>query len=227
MRGAKRVAVSVLIPAFNEEKQIKSTIETAFGLNGVKEVIVIDDGSTDRTYQQAVQTQAKVLQLSSNHGKGFALNYGMQQVNEDIILLLDADVGTTAVEAQKLLNPVIKKQVDMAVAKFPKTNKKGGFGLVKKLATWGLKIITGQYFTAPLSGQRAINKKVIEEINEFAPGFAVEVALTIAVWQSGFKIEEIPVNMTHRVTGRTLKAFYHRGQQFKDIAFVLASTLRK
>ncbi|MBM7555251.1 glycosyltransferase [Halanaerobacter jeridensis] len=221
------MGVSVLIPAFNEEERIKLTIETVFKLNEVQEVIVIDDGSTDSTYQQALQTKAKVLQLTVNQGKGAALNFGLKEVEEDTILLLDADVGVTAIEAQKLITPVIKREADMTVAKFPKVTNQGGFGLVKKLATWGLKIITGQEFTAPLSGQRAVNSRIIKEINNFAPGFAVEVALTIATWQAGFKIKEIAVDMCHRVTGRNLKGFYHRGQQFKDIAVVLVSALRE
>lgn len=217
------MAVSVLIPAFNEEKKIKLTINSAFKLNGVNEVIVVDDGSRDRTYYKALETRAKVLQLPSNQGKGAALNLGLEKVKEDIILLLDADIGTSAKEAYKLLAPVRKGEVDMTVAKFSLQNKKGGFGLTKRLATWGLRRITGENFLAPLSGQRAITREVANKINNFAAGFGVEVALTISVWHSDFKIEEVPVNMTHRFTGRDLKGFWHRGRQFKDVLTVLAS----
>jgi len=222
-RSDNKVAVSVLIPAFNEEKKIKLTIRTVFELKGISEVIVIDDGSKDKTYQKALETEAKVLQLSTNQGKGAALNLGLQEVQEDIILLLDADIGRSAKEADKLLAPVKERRADMTVAKFPELDKKSGFGLVKGLATWGLKGITGEIFLAPLSGQRVISKEIVNNINNFATGFGVEVALTIAVWKAGFSIEEIPVNMTHRFTGRDFKGFWHRGKQFKDILTVLAS----
>ncbi|MFO7820148.1 MAG: glycosyltransferase family 2 protein [Halanaerobacter sp.] len=220
------MSVSVLIPAYNEEKQIKATIETASNLAEVEEVIVIDDGSGDKTYHQALQTEAKVIQSPVNQGKGAALNRGLKMVQEDIILLLDADLGKSAREAKKLLNPLLEGEVDMTVAKFITPSQKGGFGLVKRLATWGLRIITGRCFAAPLSGQRAVTKEVIREIKEFAPGFGVEVGLTIAAFRAGFKIKEVPVNMRHRFTGRDLKGFWHRGRQFKDIVIILASQLR-
>lgn len=220
------MSVSVLIPAFNEEKEIKSTIETVSNLAEVEEVIVIDDGSEDNTYHQALETEAKVIQSPVNQGKGAALNRGLKVAQEDIVLLLDADLGKSALEAKKLLTPLLAGEVDMTVAKFITQGQKGGFGLVKRLAAWSLKIITGRSFTAPLSGQRALTKEVIGEINEFAPGFGVEVGLTIAASQAGFKIKEVPVNMKHRFTGRDLKGFWHRGRQFKDIVIILASQLR-
>ena len=220
------MCVSVLIPAFNEEERIKVTIETVFSLKEIEEVIVIDDGSTDATYEQAVQTDAKVIRLMSNQGKGAALNQGLNKIMGEFILLLDADLGASAIEATKLLTPVLEDQVDMTIAEFPHNSHKGGFGLAKNLAAWGLKKITGYSFSAPLSGQRAFTKQVLKEIKPFAPGFGVEVALTIAVCQAGFTVEEIPVEMKHRFTKRDWQGFWHRGQQFKDIAFVLASTIK-
>ena len=221
------MGVSVIIPAFNEQQNIKATIETIFNLKEVEEVIVVDDGSTDKTYQQAIKTEAKVFQLASNQGKGAALNQGVSKTNNDVFLLLDADLRESAIESKKLLMPVLEGKVDMTVAKFPPPKQKGGFGLVKTLATWSLKKITGQDFSAPLSGQRALTKDVIKEVSPFSSGFGVEVGLTVSAWQAGFKIEEIPVQMKHRFTNRDWKGFWHRGQQFKDIVVVLASTIRR
>ena len=218
--------VSVLIPAFNEEEKIRLTIETISKLESVKEVIVIDDGSTDLTYQQAIKTNAQVIRLPYNQGKGAALNCGIKQAKQEIVLLLDADLGATAVEANKLLFPIFSGTADMTIAKFRVTSG-GGLGLVKKLATWGLKKITGKVFKAPLSGQRAINRQALKKVQKFAAGFGVEVALTIAIWQENLKIIEVPVNMKHSSTGKNLSGFWHRGKQFKDIAAVLASQLRE
>ncbi|MGM0369772.1 MAG: glycosyltransferase family 2 protein [Bacillota bacterium] len=219
--------VSVLIPAFNEEDKIKTTIDTVFKLELVDEVIVVVDGSTDATYQQTKKTKAKVIQLPYNQGKGAALNHGLRKVKGDIILLIDADLEQTAIEAQKLLAPVVEEKVDMTIAKFPPVQQNVGCGLVKKLATWGLKKITGRFFSAPLSGQRAMKREVLKKINKFAAGFRVEVALTIDAWQAGFEIAEIPVEMKHRITANTLSGFWHRGKQFKDVALVLFSRFGK
>ncbi|MGM0502634.1 MAG: glycosyltransferase family 2 protein, partial [Bacillota bacterium] len=110
--------VSVLIPAFNEEQQIKETIDTLYKIKAVKEILVIDDASTDSTYQQALKTKAEVFTLPYNQGKGAALNYGLKKVKEDIILLIDADLGESALEAQKLLYPIFNGQAEMTIAQF-------------------------------------------------------------------------------------------------------------
>jgi glycosyltransferase involved in cell wall biosynthesis len=219
--------VSVLIPAFNEENKIKATINTVFKLEFVNQVIVIEDGSTDFTYQQAKQTKAQIIQLPYNQGKGTALNHGLRQAEGDVILLLDGDLGETALEAQKLLVPIVEGKADMTIAQFPPVQQNVGCGLVKKLAVWGLRKITGRVFTAPLSGQRAIRRQVLNKTKKFATGFGVEVALTINVWQAGFEIVEIPVEMKHRITANNLSGFWHRGKQFKDVALVLFSRFGK
>ncbi|GAB6139172.1 glycosyltransferase family 2 protein [Halanaerobaculum tunisiense] len=213
--------IIALLPAYNEEERISSTIQAVAQIELVDEVIVVDDGSTDNTCNQAKEAGARTFHLATNQGKGAALNYGLERIRGDIILLLDADLEESAREAKKLVAPVMAGEADMAIGKFPPAKKQGGCGLVKGLANWGLEQMTKQEFQTPLSGQRAVTWEVIEEINGFATGFGVEVALTIDAHQAGFEIIEVPVQMSHRETGRDLAGFWHRGKQFKDILQVL------
>ncbi|TYO95608.1 glycosyltransferase family 2 protein [Desulfallas thermosapovorans] len=214
--------VVALIPAFNEEKYIGATVASLAALPEVNEIVVVDDASTDRTAQLAAAAGARVISMPRNSGKGAALNRGSADINAGVIMLLDGDLGETAREARWLLEPVLAGQADMTVARFPPPRRKGGFGLVKGLARKGIKFYTGLEMQSPLSGQRVMTRQVMEKLLPFASGYGVEVGLTIKAVRAGFKVLEVPVQMTHAETGRDLKGFWHRGRQFCHVALVLA-----
>ena len=210
--------VSVLIPAYNEEKFIKATLDAVKSISEVHRIIVVDDGSEDMTVNLARAAGVVVVTSEQNSGKGGALNLGARSVdNCDIVVLLDADLGHTAAEARKLIIPILEGIADMTIAQFPRLKHKGGFGLVKGLAHKGIKHFTGLEMQSPLSGQRAMTKAVFNKILPFASGYGVEVALTINVARMGYRVKEVPVHMTHDLTGRDLRGFIHRGKQFKDV----------
>lgn len=213
--------VSVIIPAYNEEKKIRSTVESVFTVDCVGEVIVVDDGSSDSTVYLARKAGAIVVKNIRNMGKGQALRAGLSRARGDIIVFLDADVGEKAVEITKLIQPVMTGKADMTIARFPPARKKGGFGFVKALARWGVYIYTGKSLKSVLSGQRAFRRAVMDHIGIISPGFGVEVGLTIDALKKGFSVMEIDVDMTHRETGRDLAGFFHRIRQFISILGVL------
>jgi glycosyltransferase involved in cell wall biosynthesis len=217
--------ISALIPAHNEEKFIFDTVQALRNIPEVSEIIVIDDASVDKTAELARQAGAAVISLQSNLGKGGALNQGVAVATGDIIALVDGDLGPSAIEMAKLLAPVLAGRADMTVARFPKSRKKGGFGLVKGLARNGIKWYTGLETLAPLSGQRVMTRQVVEYLGGFESGYGVEVGMTIDVARKGFRIMEVEANMTHAETGRDLHGFLHRGKQFVHVARVLASRL--
>jgi hypothetical protein len=221
--------VTVLIPAYNESKAIQLTVEAVKSVTKVDQVIVVNDCSNDNTSELAKAAGAEVIDLPHNLGKGGALNYGLQYVKGEIIALLDGDLGKTASDVEKLLDPVLSNKFDMTIAKFPAVQKKGGFGLVTHLARRGIRLYTGLEVTSPLSGQRVITKDVLGKIGPapFESGFGVEVGLTIDVFRHGFRVKEVPVQMSHAETGRDLAGFLHRGQQFAHVLLVLANRLLK
>ena len=208
----------VLIPAFNEAELIGETVGAALQIPEIDEVVVIDDGSDDKTPFVAYDAGARVIQLEDNCGKGGALNRAVGEVEADVYLVMDADLGWTAAETGKLLDPIFADQADMSIAimRAP-VGHKGGFGLATKLARWGIRKYGGKIVSAPLSGQRAIRRTVIEDVGGFEEGFGVETALTIDALRKGYRVVEVPLPLTHRVTGRDLKGFVHRGRQFRDV----------
>lgn len=213
--------VTVMIPAYNEEKTIGATVRSSLGIAGVTQVLVIDDGSCDGTARAALEEGAEVLPLEKNRGKGGALNAGAPMVRGEILLLLDADLGDSAIMAQNLINPVALGKADMTVAVFPAPDKKAGLGLVKALARAGIRHYTGLLVEAPLSGQRAMFSRVFFDCLPLADGFGIEVDLTIRAGVKGYRILEVPVALCHRETGRDLKGFIHRGKQFCHVARAL------
>lgn len=219
--------VSVLIPAYNEGKIIQDTILAIKNISKVSQIIVINDGSHDETSIIARAAGAEVIDLSKNIGKGGALNQGLKYVKGDIIGLIDADLGKSASELEKLIDPVIENKADMTIGRFPPAKKKGGFGMVTSLAKRGIRWYTGLEVNSPLSGQRVMRRSVIQKIGFFESGFGVEVGLTIDVFRHGFRVKEIPVQMTHAETGRDLAGFLHRGRQFSDVVLVLLRRLFK
>lgn len=218
--------VAAIIPAFNEGDRIADTIKAAREIPGVTEIVVVDDGSADNTSDEAKNAGADIVsRLSKNSGKGKALLAGIKLTDADILLLLDADLASSAAAAAALLDPVLSDRADMTIAVLPSAKGSGGFGFAVGLARWGIKKFTGQTMIAPLSGQRAMKREIIDRMGSFDPGFGVETGLTIDAFRMGYRVEEVPVEITHRHTGKTLKGFIHRGVQFKDIARALIARL--
>ncbi|HOK54768.1 MAG TPA: glycosyltransferase family 2 protein, partial [Armatimonadota bacterium] len=90
------ISVAALIPAYNEADRITETVIAARALEGVSEVVVIDDGSTDDTAEKASSAGAdRVVRLEKNSGKGAALMAGVKSTEAEIVLMLDADLASS------------------------------------------------------------------------------------------------------------------------------------
>jgi hypothetical protein len=216
-------AVTVVIPAYNEEATIARTLAGAWALPGVNRVIVVDDGSTDKTAKTAAAAGAKVIKTGTNRGKGAALKMGVQAVQGGVLLILDADLGETAGEGEKILAPVLAGEADLCIGRFPAPRKKAGCGFVRALAAAGITLLTGLKITAPLSGQRALSPRAQAALgNRFAPGFGLETGMIIDLARKKMVIKEVPVEMTHRETGWDLKSCLHRARQFWDVLQAVA-----
>jgi hypothetical protein len=217
------VTVIALIPAHNEAQRIVATVEAVRAVPSIDRILVIDDCSEDGTAELAHAAGAEVIRLESNIGKGGALQAGLDSVREqaDVLVLLDGDLGSTAREAGVLVDPVLAGEADMTIATLPKPPGSGGFGLVKGLARWGIRRLSGFEATAPLSGQRALSRAAWTAATPFATGYGVEVGLTVRAARAGMRLIEVPTAMGHAATGRDLAGFLHRGRQFVQVARAL------
>ncbi len=212
--------VSIIIPAYNSEDCIAQTLSGVKKITLVSEIIVVDNGSHDKSAELAKNAGAMVYRLEKNLGKGGGVRYGITKASGDVLIFLDDDLGDAAAEAEKLLSPILNGEADMTIAAFPPAKRKGGFGFVKGLSRWGIKKCAGLTVQTPLSGQRVLKKEILQKVS-LADGFGLETALTIDVARAGFRILEVETNMTHHETGRSARDFLHRLKQFVAVAGVL------
>lgn len=213
--------VTIVIPAFNEEKTIVNTIRALKKVPEVDIILVVNDGSRDKTSALARNEKVQVLDLQPNCGKGGAMNAALEHLSTDVIAFIDGDLGAAAGEVSKILGPVLRDEADLCIASFPPSKKKGGFGLVKGTAARAIRKAGNLQATAPLSGQRAMTREVLNAVTPFREGYGVELGMTIRALMKGFRIMEVPTTMTHNETGRDLKGFIHRGKQFVDVVRVI------
>ena len=217
--------VLALVAARNEEGTVGQVVKELYHISGVRSVVVVDGGSSDDTAEEALRAGARVFSGPAGRGKGGAI--------EDVLdllpvprfyLLVDGDVGETAAHAKLLLDEVMAGRLDVAIGRLP-PQAGGGFGLVKRMAGRIIRLATGFDAGEPLSGQRALTAPALAACRPLAPRFGIETAMTIDAVRLGFRVGEVPVDMTHRATGRGIEGFAHRGRQGVDILRAAAPRL--
>lgn len=234
--------VAVVIAAKDEEARIGATVAAARSIPGVVLVVVVDDGSTDRTAVVARSAGAKVARHRRNQGKAAAMQTGAATVQTAelagagggvgggsagqgrlLLLFLDADLEGSATSAAPLVGPVSAGDADMTIALLPEqATAGGGHGLVVSLARNGIRQATGWEATQPLSGQRCLTPEAFAAAGPLAGGFGVETGLTIDLLRQDFRVLEVACDLHHRVTGGDLRSQVHRGRQYRDVALALA-----
>lgn len=206
--------VTAIIPAYNEEQTIAAVIECVKLVEKIHKIIVVSDGSTDKTAEIARECGAEVIELSENVGKGGAIKAGINECGTEIILFLDADlIGLTEKHVSNLIEPVINNEADMTIGIF----KNGR--MVTDLA---------QKVTPHLSGQRAIKKSIIDKIpNIDITRYGVEVALTKYIDKTSVRVQEVELpDMTHVTKEEKLgliKGVHARLKMYWDIVKILSN----
>jgi glycosyltransferase involved in cell wall biosynthesis len=218
--------LAVVIPAKDEAERIAITVRAALGIEGVGLVVVVDDGSSDGTAEQAAAAGAQVVSHERNRGKAAAMETGAARVTvldaaadrPRALLFIDADLGQSAAAAGMLAEPVLAGEADMTIALIPpQATAGGGSGRVVRLARRGIRKATGWTATQPLSGTRCLSRPAFDAAVPLAAGWGVETGLTIDLIRAGFRVIEVPVELHHRVTGSDLGGQLHRAKQYRDV----------
>jgi len=217
-----------VIPAYNSEDAIAEAIRALTADRRIEEIVVVDDSSSDATARMAAQAGARVIRLPKNSGKHCALRRAMlEATGAEVLLMVDADTGSSAKGALELLGPVYSGSADMVIGVLPAAGRHGGLGLVKRMAGWFVWKTSGFKAVAPMSGQRALRAGVFERCGLSGYGFAVDAALTADAVNAGFAVLEQPVFMTHDHRGRRISGFLHRGRQGWHVFKTFVPRLRR
>lgn len=177
--------LSVVIPAYNEEKTIGNVLSVLKGIEIIGEIIVVNDGSKDKTAMIAQDFGIKLVNMPRNRGKGAALRAGLDVCTSGYVLFLDADlVGLKEEHVKKLSEPVLNKKADMTVGVFK--SGRARTDIAQKLCPY-------------LSGQRAFRKAVLDNM-EFmdTAGYGIEIAMTKYIKKEKVKTIEVELDeLTH------------------------------
>ena len=205
-----------VVAARDEAERVAMTVEAIRSLPDIDEVVVVDDGSGDGTAELARSAGARVLVSRRSVGKGRALDRALDTVDADVFLLLDADLGASAKEASTLLQLVVSGGADLAIGVLPRQEGHGGFRLVKRASAAWIRWLSGFRAAEPMSGQRALTRRVVDVVRPLAGGFGVELGMTVDAVRAGLRVVEVPVAVEHAPTGRDLRGFVHRARQGVD-----------
>ena len=194
------------IPCFNEELYIGSVVLRA--KEYVDQVIVIDDGSMDKTALVAGRANALVIKHSSNEGKGAAIRTAFDYAKEagcKALVLLDGDGQHDPTYIPSLLKPVLDGKADMAVG----SRYLGMRSSVPGYRTWGHSILnlftnlgSGVKLTDSQSGFRAFSLKAIETLGLAEEGLSVESEMQFLAKEAELKLTEIPVGMGYHAKAK-------------------------
>jgi glycosyltransferase involved in cell wall biosynthesis len=220
--GSRRAALRcvAIVPAHNEEECVAGVIHEVLAGDPDLEVVVVDDGSTDRTAQVAEAAGAIVLRLPFNVGIGGAVQTGYQYALErgfDLAIQVDGDGQHDPSEIERVLEPILDGRADLVVGtRFVE----GGGYRGTRLRRVGIRIfaaivslMVGQRVSDTTSGFRAVNRKALRLFAAQYPHDYPEVESIVLLSRHGLRMLEVPVQMRVREAGNSsitaLRAAYY------------------
>jgi len=204
--------ISILIPVFNEEKTIDLILERIFNQtkDWDKEIIAINDGSTDKTLEKLQRFSNKILVISyeKNQGKGAALRTGLEKTTGDIVIFQDADLEYDPKDYPRLVKPILKGETKIVYGSRNLSPRVGG----EKKYYWGnlfLTKIVNFLFRTKLNdintGYKVFERKTLKELGIQTKRFEVFDELTVKTLKKRLKIIEVPISYYPRTFGEGKK----------------------
>ncbi len=232
MPGSKEIII--IIPAYNEEGNIAPLIKEIQNRISGAAILVIDDGSRDRTARVAEKAGAIVIRLPFNMGYGAALQTGFKYALMKrylYVVQMDADGQHDPDSIGDLLEEVKRENADVVIgSRFLGGNseyrtsgvRRIGMSLFSKIAS----ILTGQPVTDPTSGYQALNRDAIRfYASPYYPADYPDADVLIMLHRAGLRIREIPVRMHPRIQGQSmhsgLKPVYYIFKMFLSMFVTL------
>jgi glycosyltransferase involved in cell wall biosynthesis len=207
LNSLRRIAI---VPAYNEEESVGRVIEELRLFDPGFDVVVVNDGSHDRTASVAAAHGAHVLTLPFNLGIGGAMQTGFRYAFEqgfDLAVQIDGDGQHDPTELPKIVGPVVAGEADLVVGSRFAGNGEFRSTAIRRV---GIRLfasmvsrIVGQRITDPTSGFRAVGRRGIALFAADYPHDYPEVEATVIVAKARLRLREVPVTMRERTTGRS------------------------
>lgn len=201
--------LSIIIPAYKEEKNIYKTIDEILVAHDVLdydyEVIVVVDGSPDNTAKEAKRHKSKkvqVLEYTPNHGKGYALKYGTQKAKGEIITFADAGGDFDPKQFDKCVKLMEVFDADFVIGSKRHPASKINYPFARRVYSWGyhtlVKSLFGLRVTDTQAGLKFLKKNVAKDVmpRVLVKQYAFDLEMLVVAWQLGYRrIFEAPVEM--------------------------------
>ncbi len=216
--------VSVIMPVFNEEKTVRQAIERTaqISFDGLdKEIIVVDDGSTDRTREilRAIKNEnIKLLYHQKNRGKGAALQTGFKAAGGDIIIIQDADLEYDPRDYNDLIKPILDNQAEVVYgSRFVGAKPHRVLYFWHYMGNKFITLLTNAFSNLNLTDvetcYKSFTREVIEKINLKEKGFGFEIEFTIKTAGLKLRFFEVGISYAGRTYAEGKKLHWHHGVQ--------------
>jgi len=204
------IKILSIVPALNEEKNIAKVVRQLKEHPLKVDVLVVNDGSVDRTAEIARETGAIVVDMPFNVGIGGAVQTGFifaDRKNYNVALQFDGDGQHNVDEIEKIIRPILNNEADVVIGSRYKQNSGYNTPVMRRLgmiifATVNSLIIR-QRIADNTSGFRAYNKKAIRFLSKDYPSDYPEPEAVVLLGRSGFQLMEVPVSMSQREHGKS------------------------
>ena len=216
-------AISFVLPAKNEEAGLALTLPRLRALYPEAEIVLVDDGSTDRTAVVAEEAGARVLHSPYSMGNGAAIKRGARAASGEVLVFMDADGQHEPADVQLLLEQ-LDRGYDMVVGARNgdgQANRSRGLAnaFYNRLSSW----MTGHQIRDLTSGFRAVRADKFREFLHLLPnGFSYPTTITMAFFRSAYPVAYVPVKVKQRLGSSHLKPF-RDGVRFLLIIFKIAT----
>ncbi|MEX2160748.1 MAG: glycosyltransferase family 2 protein [Anaerolineales bacterium] len=197
----RNLKLAVAIPCHNEATTVSAVVQAFRKALPKATIYVFDNASTDASAQLARKAGADVRRVAAL-GKGHAMRAVFDELEEDLIIVVDADDTYFADDVHALIAPVLAGEADMTVgerlaAASPANMKRvNQFG--NRLIVGYINRLFGTKFSDVLSGYRAVNRRFVESVPVLTSGFEVETEVTLAALAEGLRVVEVPVRYRSR-----------------------------
>jgi glycosyltransferase involved in cell wall biosynthesis len=206
--GTRSVALSIVVPVFNERATIVEVLRRVDQACDDKEIIVVDDGSTDGTREMLTDpasplpSAVRVILQDRNRGKGAALRRGFAAARGAIVLIQDADLELNPADYVKLLPPIENGDASVVygsrfLAGRP-SDAAGHYYAANRILTSLSNLLTGLSLSDVWTGYKVFRRDVIQSIELREDRFGFEPEVTAAIARGGWRIVEVPVSYQPR-----------------------------
>jgi glycosyltransferase involved in cell wall biosynthesis len=197
--------LSIIMPVYNEKNTIRKIIEKVIKVKLEKEIIIVDDNSSDGTREilkneYEDKEDIKIIYKNKNEGKTDAIKDGIKYVKGDIVIIQDADLEYEPEDYLKLVKPIVENEADVVYgSRF--LNKKYKFSLwlfANKFLTYLTNLFTGLKLTDMETCYKTFRSEIIKNLKIESKKFCFEPEITVKIAKRKYRIKEVPISYSPR-----------------------------